>query len=145
MTFTKNFTAWFADEDGNPLTGASPTITIINVATGVVVANAGAMTELSLGFYKYAFTMYDPALAYAALADAHVDMSGRYAPAISQQDPTEALQFIIDVEGGTWAIDVPAKQWVHFKADGVTEIARFNLFDSAGNPATENIYLRERV
>ena len=53
------------------------------------------------------------------------------------------LEFIKDIEGGKW--EILANQMVFFKSDGVTEIARFNLFDSAGSPSMTEVFKRERV
>lgn len=51
--------------------------------------------------------------------------------------------FLKDIEGGKWTI--VNDQMVFFKADNLTEVARFNLFDSAGNPTMTSVMTRERV
>jgi len=51
------FIAYFTDE-GTPSTGLSPTVTIWQVGTGIVI-NAAAMTEIGGGAYYYDFTTYD--------------------------------------------------------------------------------------
>jgi len=53
------------------------------------------------------------------------------------------LDFIKNIEGGKWQI--VNNQMIFTKADNVTELCRFNLFNSAGNAAEINIYKRERV
>ena len=53
--------------------------------------------------------------------------------------------FIRDIEGGRWKIDTGTSQMIFYKADNVTEVARFNLFDSAGQPASDNVFERRRV
>lgn len=50
---------------------------------------------------------------------------------------------ILDIEGGRWKIE--SNQMIFYKADGTTEVMRFNLFDEHGNPAMENIFDRVRV
>lgn len=53
------------------------------------------------------------------------------------------LDFIKNIENGKWQI--VGNQMIFTKADNTTEVCRFNLFDSLGNPAETNIYKRERV
>lgn len=50
---------------------------------------------------------------------------------------------LINEIGGKW--EITGNQMIFYKADNATEIMRFNLFDADGNPATTNIYKRERV
>lgn len=57
----------------------------------------------------------------------------------------DEIRFAKDIEGGKWKIDTVAKQMVFYKADNVTEIARFDLFDKDGNPAYQNVFERVRV
>lgn len=54
-------------------------------------------------------------------------------------------QLLYNMEGGRWKIDSVTNQMIFYKADNTTEVARFNLFDSAGAPASENVYERRRV
>jgi hypothetical protein len=49
-------------------------------------------------------------------------------------EESAALTFIADIEGGRWKIDEVAKQMIFYEDDNVTEVARFNLLDSAGAP-----------
>jgi len=55
------------------------------------------------------------------------------------------MNFMNNIEGGRW--DIQGTQMVFYKSDNVTEIARFNLYDSAGNPTTDpsQVYERRRV
>lgn len=55
----------------------------------------------------------------------------------------EAVNFMFHVEGGRWRI--VSNQMIFYKADGVTEVARFNLYDSGGQPAETGIFDRQRV
>jgi len=52
-------------------------------------------------------------------------------------------EFSAQIEGGKW--EIFNNQMIFFKPDGLTEIARFNLFDAAGTPSETQIYRRERV
>ena len=53
------------------------------------------------------------------------------------------VAFIKKIEGGRWKIE--SNQMIFYEDDNTTEVARFNLFDSGGDPAMENIYDRQRV
>ena len=44
---------------------------------------------------------------------------------------------------GKW--EIVSNQMIFYKADNVTEVSRFNLFDASGNPSMVNVYKRERV
>ena len=55
------------------------------------------------------------------------------------------LTFLKDIEGGRWKLDEATNQMVFYKADNVTEVCRFNMFDKDGNLATENVFERVRV
>ena len=53
------------------------------------------------------------------------------------------IQSVYDMQFGRWKII--GKQMVFFKEDNVTEIARFDLFDDAGNPSVDAVFERVRV
>ncbi len=53
-------------------------------------------------------------------------------------------QFMADIEGGRWKVDVGANQMLFYKADNVTEVARFNLFDELGTPTADPSRIAER-
>jgi len=44
---------------------------------------------------------------------------------------------------GKW--EILNNQMIFYASDNITEIARFNLFDSAGQPSELNVYKREKV
>ena len=46
---------------------------------------------------------------------------------------------------GSWIIDAPTKQLIIYARDGVTILYRYDLFNSAGAPATQNVFERRRV
>jgi hypothetical protein len=54
-------------------------------------------------------------------------------------------EFNKDVLGGRWKLDDTNNQWVIYKSDNVTEVARFNLKDRSGNAAFQNIFDRVRA
>lgn len=54
-----------------------------------------------------------------------------------------SVDFLRDMEGGRWQI--VNNQMVFYKADNKTVIARFNLYDERGLPATKNVFERRRA
>lgn len=54
------------------------------------------------------------------------------------------IQFLVDMEGGRWRITA-GNQMIFYKADNVTEVARFNLFDINGDPTADAAAERCRV
>lgn len=76
-----NFSAYFT-EYGIPKTGLSATITVLDYSDGSVVVNGQAMTELSLGYYKYVYAGADNTKDYVARADggAGQPQGERYVP-----------------------------------------------------------------
>jgi len=62
-------------------------------------------------------------------------------------EESAALTFISDIEGGRWKIDEVAQQMIFYKDDNITEVARFNLLDSAAAPTgtPADAYERTRV
>ena len=59
------------------------------------------------------------------------------------QNIAAQADFIAGIEGGRWQIT--NNQMLFYADDNTTEIARFDLFDSNDNPASENIFERKRV
>ncbi|RLC88901.1 MAG: hypothetical protein DRJ03_01280 [Chloroflexi bacterium] len=55
------------------------------------------------------------------------------------------IDFLKHIEGGRWKIDTVTNQMRFYKADNVTEVARFNLLDADGAPASADVFERVRV
>jgi len=53
------------------------------------------------------------------------------------------ITFIKDIESGKW--EIKSNQMIFFKTDGITEVARFNLFDSNGDASMTEVFKRVRV
>jgi hypothetical protein len=58
-------------------------------------------------------------------------------------DITGTLNSIYDIQFGRWRI--VGNQMIFFKEDNATEVARFDLFDDAGNPTMDAVFERTRV
>jgi len=69
-----------------------------------------------------------------------IEMDANSTRLASIDDGVVALR---DESGGKW--ELVGNQMIFYKADNLTEIFRFNLFDASGNPAMANVYKRERV
>jgi len=136
--------AFFSDR-GIPKTGLAPTIDVWeDDATHVI--NAQAMTEVAGGFYKYDFAAYDEMMNYCIRADgsALLQDNDRYVSTTNAlRDIEERLTFLKDIEDGRWKIE--GNQMIFYKADNVTEVMRFNLFNADGVAAMKNLYERRRV
>lgn len=61
----------------------------------------------------------------------------------TQSIKTDTL-FMMDVEGGSWELVEP-NDLIFYKADGVTEVARFKCFNNLGVPAIDGVTSCERV
>jgi hypothetical protein len=55
------------------------------------------------------------------------------------------IAFIAAIEGGRWRIDEATNQMIFYEEDNSTEVARFNLKDSSGSPASTSVFERTRV
>jgi hypothetical protein len=53
--------------------------------------------------------------------------------------------FLVDVAGGRWLVDDVLNQLILYRADNATVVARFNLLDKDGAPASKDVYERVRV
>jgi len=53
------------------------------------------------------------------------------------------VSFVKGIEGGRW--EIVSNQMIFYSDDNVTEVARFNLFDSSGSPSMTDITERVRV
>lgn len=56
---------------------------------------------------------------------------------------TGTLNSIYDIQFGRWRI--VGDQMIFYKDDNATEVARFNLFDDAGNPTMDAVFERVKV
>ena len=137
----------FFTNNGALASGLSPTINIVNVATGSLVVSAASMIALSqmTHAYTYDFTDYDDDVNWAITVDggATLNDQDRYKFAGNEN---KGLEFISDIEGGGW--NRTGTQQIFTKPDNSTEVARFNLFKADGTPAQETdieVHKRERV
>lgn len=73
------------------------------------------------------------------------DFNGVYTEDLQISDFGEALNFLKDMKGGRWKIDRVLNQMIFYKDDNVTEVARFDLLNSAGAPAYKDVFERVKV
>ncbi|MGD9156790.1 MAG: hypothetical protein PVG39_00150 [Desulfobacteraceae bacterium] len=89
------------------------------------------------GHVTTALNTYDPPTRSEATSDKEEVLA---AINIAQSDIT----FLKDIEGGRWKIE--GVQMIFYKSDNSTEVARFNLFDAAGNPTSAvEVFERRRI
>jgi hypothetical protein len=148
----KDIITAFTKDDNTAATGLSPTIRIRIVSTNALTVTDDAMTEVGDGLYKYSFAGYDPDVEYAIRCDTGVvaGISNRYSFSSTPDDNTTvfttittALTYLQDINNGKW--EIVSNQMIFYKSDNATEVMRFDLFDSAGDPAEINVYKRTRV
>ena len=75
-------------------------------------------------------------------------VAGGAATESSVQDVKALVEFVKDIEGGRWEIDGVNSQMIFYKADNITEVARFDLKDINGeavDPTKVLIHDRARV
>ena len=81
------------------------------------------------------------------VASHNIDSSfGKYIQEIKAKTDTidwNTITFLWDVAGGKR--EIVNNQEIFYKSDGITEVARFNLFDKNGQPSMTEVYKRERV
>jgi hypothetical protein len=144
-------TAFFTN-NGVPEKGLTPAISGWRISDGAKVVDEQAMTEINDDkawevFYKYSYSQPDDAL-YFFVADGGATLSNfdRYKGGEGNgllENIQVDLDFLKDIEGGRWHL--VGDQMIFYKADNITEVARFDLTDINSNPAMTNVYQRTRV
>lgn len=70
--------AIFTENGGDPSTGLSPVVTIIDLSNGNILINSQLMSESGYGAYRYPYPTFDPAISYHVIVDAqNRDIDGR--------------------------------------------------------------------
>ena len=171
---SKTIITSFSNSDGSPATGiASSSIRIRDANSSEVLIDEDALTEIGDGFYRYVFTDYSASINYVMRFDGGSALgAGRYTFAANEhysfenwEEPMTAhtgsvfasgsvtplsssgqmMNFLQDIEGGRWRIDTSTNQMVFYKEDNSTIVAVYDLFNSASNPDTNNVFERRRV
>lgn len=142
-------TAFFT-KDYSPATGLIPTVSALRLSDNTLVVDGQQMSESNLsGFYYWNWTEYGEDQEYVITADGGTDLDEveRYKFGGSAEADIKLIkgdvEFLKNIEGGKW--EIVENQMIFYKADNLTEVARFNLFDASGNPAMEKVYKRERL
>ena len=132
-----NIIAYFTD-NGEPKTGLSPTVSIVNLIGTSVVTDAD-MSESGLGFYYYDFSAYDEDVDYCIRADggATLSNSDRY---VYSTNETAGVGKILQIEKGNW--EIVGNQMVFYDKDGTTELYKYNLQNKIGAPTETDVYKR---
>lgn len=105
--------------------------------------------ELGRGSYKVSFMPSEVGLYYLTIAHSIYFPAGKGGQFQIFSDDLSSIgtmvSLIKDFTEGRWRIDSSLNQMIFYRADNTTEIARFNLYDGAGNPAIENIFDRQKA
>lgn len=132
------------DASGNPVIGLvngdftkylyNPTGTEISGSIPVTV------TGLGNGLYRLSFTpdtLGSWAVQIVNALYCHWGKHGNYFCV------SNSLDDLVSIESGKWKI--VNNQMIFYKEDNITEIMRFNLYDSGGLPTQTNVMERRRV
>jgi len=139
--------AFFTD-NGEPALGLSPIVTVLDVETGYTVVSGESMSETGDGFYKYDFSIYEPARDYAIICDS-VTLSGteRYTYASSG----EYAEVLNSIESTVGMVDIRTSllrkiqtnrlelddgdidNWTLYDDDSSTPLMTFSVTDKNGN------------
>jgi len=139
--------AYFTEE-GQPVTGLSPTVLIKDVDTGADVITGSAMVDIGDGFYRYDFSAYNPTKNYAVTCDS-VTLSGveRYTYASSGEygevlDSIESTVGVVDIRttllrkiqtNRLELFDGDTNNWILYDDDAVTPLLTFSVSDKNGD------------
>jgi hypothetical protein len=141
---------------GAPATGLVPTFVAYEDFTGGTVTPP-AITEIGLGMYGFTPAALDIANGTAYIIDGTVAANPRYSSGALQPgsdvtvDVAEVLALVTlltNLDSGGWTIFTSGpdvNRMVFYEQDGTTVVAKYNLFNAAGQPDTENIIKRVYV
>jgi hypothetical protein len=124
----------------------------VTLATGVTVGTNADKTGYSLAYDQSSVSVgyvLSEVTASGGLADWTPAEKAQIREALGITGTTEAtadgqLQFVYHIEGGRWKIDTTTNEMVFYKANNVSEIARFSLLDKNGFASYLNPYERTR-
>ncbi len=109
------------------------------VTAGTIVCRGvGKLTDNSVGATVVNELLYTPYIVNAVWDEASADH-------VAAGSMGALAAFVFHMSGGRLKIDTTAKQLIRYEDDNVTEIARFDLKDAAGQPASDDVYERVRV
>lgn len=130
-------------DGGVPKTGLSPTIDIyIKVADGAGAGAPPAVAEFNGGFYYFDATPTERLALRLDSEDVTMEDAERYI--FMEVGPNDDdLKWMKKIGANRWKIF--GNQLIIYDDDDVTPLYTFNLKDSAGNPAMENVYERVPV
>lgn len=149
----------FFENEGGPVTGLSPLIKIIDIATDIAVIDNSLMNEVGDGFYKYYFEDYDQNSDYAIICDS-VTLSGssRYSYASSGEynntlSSIESSVSMIDLRtvllrklqtNKLELLDGDTDNWILYDDDGVTPLLVFSVSDKLGDYILQPAHIPSR-
>jgi hypothetical protein len=124
----------FFTNHGVPVTGLTPSISIVDISTGLVV-DSGVMTETSAvnapGWYNYDFVAYSNQTEYAMTADGGATLTGaeRYSVASNELSSVEKS---LDIIGGLMHDNAVLDSQTYDEQNNL-ETARLRSYDTRAN------------
>jgi hypothetical protein len=117
--------------------------------TNALATHPVSFSEMEGGHYRVTFTPLSEGLYYLIVYHTIYFPCGKGGHFQIFSDDFSSIgamiEIVKDFENGRWRIDKTLNQMIFFKDDNITEIARFNLYDSAGNPTIDNVFERRRI
>lgn len=147
MTFFQVRTANFGQTFAN-LTGSTGIGFTLFDLSGIVTGSrvTGSVYQLSSGSGIYGANIEFPTgFNGSILWDTGTELSSscgvEYATEqYNVEENNPHVDDIFNIEYGRWEID--GTEMIFYKSDNVTEIARFDLFDSTGTPSSDSVFER---
>jgi len=129
----------FFTDEGELKTGLTPTVTIWNVTDSEKVVDAGGMTEVGEGLYRYEFSTYNPSKAYVFIADGgnSLNTTERYKAGSNASDQSSYAtvagslgEAMLAFAKGKYEFNKVTKQETLYREDGVTSVKTRTVTDS---------------
>jgi hypothetical protein len=127
------------DRDGNEL-AARTTTGVYQTAPGIYAVMV-SLSNNFVGHILWDTGSYFTSVSYASEHYNEIESLGDLYNVVAEMD--SRIQDIYHMQFGRWKII--NKQMIFYKADNITEIARFDLFDDSGNPSAEAVFERVKV
>ena len=127
------------DHEGNEV-AARTTTGVYQAAPGIYSAMISLSSDF-IGHILWDTGNYFTTVSYASEHYNAIETLDDLYDVVAEMD--SRIQNIYDMQFGRWKLI--NKQMIFYKADNITEIARFDLFDDSGNPSAEAVFERVKV
>ena len=133
---------------GNFDSGDTVTIDIYKASDNTKVVDGASCSEIgTTGVFKYNFsqTITSKEEYLWIMSNGSLDQRGKIVLGGYMDTLQDDITFLKDIEGGRWKRE--GTQMIFYKDDNTTEVARFDLYQSTGKPATasDEVWERQRA